>query len=477
LHKIYPTLLCFCCWLTVHAQDANYWSAAYNPAGFLTPGSAVAFTGDSGVLYFNPALLAYNTKNSATISGSVYQYNTLKIKNGAGEGLPLRSSNVSVIPVMASGILSIQGKKKFTIGYALVHNPVIATQFTQQLDKKLNVLNDSYSPGAEAFLAQYSGQNIINETSGILSTGFNLTSHFAFGLSAEVQYRVQHMEENYSARAFINNNTVSGLPPLSNVETQYEISHYNVGIKFRAGFAYDNGPHHVGLTITSPLAKIKGSGQLLSDNVVTDLRAASNDTLNFLASTRQTGVKEKWRMPLSFAGGYVYQAGWGQFYFSTEYFLPVKEYDFITPRAADFIRTNTDTNVSASGFLTFRDARRSVLNVGLGFSYLLKPDVTAFLALRTDFSYADSARYSDPDSYTANSSHFDIYHLQIGGNIKKRKFNLRAGLLLDYGHTNKFPQSVDMPTANEDDILLGNVHRVPATYFSIGIMFAYIHNL
>ncbi len=77
-------------WFTASGQDANYWSAAFNPAGILTPGSAVASTGDSGVLYFNPALLAYNTKNSATISGSVYQFNSLKIKNGAGDGFNLQ---------------------------------------------------------------------------------------------------------------------------------------------------------------------------------------------------------------------------------------------------------------------------------------------------------------------------------------------------------------------------------------------------
>src|ERR1700730_4234935 len=105
-------LMGFCCCVTVNAQDANYWSASYNPSGFLIPGSAVAFTGDSGVLYFNPALLAYNTKNSATISGSVYQFNTLSIKDGVGNGLNLRSSNVSVVPVMASSILSIKGKKR-----------------------------------------------------------------------------------------------------------------------------------------------------------------------------------------------------------------------------------------------------------------------------------------------------------------------------------------------------------------------------
>jgi hypothetical protein len=469
--------MALCCWVSVAAQDANYWSAAYNPAGFLTAGSAVAFTGDSGVLYFNPALLAYNTKNSATISGSVYQFNSLKVKNGVGDGLSLKSSNVSVIPVMASAILSIKGKKRFTVGYALIHNPVIAYQSTQQLDKRLNVLSDTYSPGAENFLAQYSAQNTIDETSGILSTGFDLAPHFAFGLSAEALYREQHIEENYSARALINGNSVSGLPPLSNVETRYLITHYNVGIKFRAGFAYDNAHHHAGLTITSPLAKIKSSGQLLSDNVVTDLRLTATDTLNFLASTRQTGLKEKYKMPVSFAGGYAYNAGWGQLYFSAEYFFSLKEYNIIKPRDAQFIRTNDDSSFNSSGDLKFKDARKSILNVGAGASFLLKPDVTAFLSFRTDFCYSDSSRYADTDGYTANASFYDIYHLQMGGNIKKRKFNLRAGLLLDYGSSGKYPQSINMTNANEANILSGDLHRVRATYFSVGLMFAYIHNL
>jgi len=465
-------------WVTVNGQDANYWSAAYNPAGFLSPGSAVAFTRDSGVLYFNPALLAYNTKNSATISGSVYQLNSLKIRNGAGDGYNLSSSNVGIIPAMASGILSVKGRKRFTLGYALIHNPVISYQATQQLDGKLNVLDDSYSAGPENFLAQYSVQNIINETSGLVGTGFQLSPHLAFGLSVEAQYREQHTQENYSARALINGVLVSGLPPLSNVEQSYLISHYNVGIKFKAGLAYDKGKDHFGLTITSPLAKIKSSGQLLSEYIVTDLRTSPTDTLNFLASTRQTKLKEKWKMPVSIAGGYAHDAEWGQLYVSAEYFFSVKEYNIITPRPAAFIRTNDDDNFFSSDLLKFKDARRSVLNVGVGLSHALSQDITGFAALRTDFSYADSSRYEDQeDGYVSNTSNYDIYHLQVGANIKRRKFNLRAGLLLDYGHTSQFLPSVNMTSANESNLLTGDIRPVRATYLSIGLMFAYIHNL
>ncbi|HTI93528.1 MAG TPA: hypothetical protein VL727_23180 [Puia sp.] len=461
---------------SVNAQDANYWSAAYNPAGFLTPGAAVAFTGDSGVLYFNPALLAYNTKNSATISGSVYQFNTMSIKDGAGNGLNLKSSNVSVVPVMASSILSIKGKKRFTIAYALIHNPVIAYQTTQQLDGKYNVLNDSYSPGAENFLAQYSSQNLINETSGLLSTGFQLSPNVAAGFSMEGVYREQHKEENYSARALINVPS-NGLPPIADAQTLYQITHYNVSLKFKAGFAYDKGRDHLGLTITSPLVKIFSNGQLLVDYLFTDLRLSQTDTMNMLASTRQTKLKEKYRMPLSIAGGYARETSWGRVYVSAEYFSSVKEYNVITPRASAFIRTNDDENIFTSDALAFQDARRSVINVGVGVSYQLKPDLTGFVALRTDRSYADSSRYTGDVGFVSNTSNFDIYHLQLGGNVRRRRFNLRAGLLLDYARTSKFLQPVSMNSANEQNLLLGDVHNTRASYFSVGLMFAYIHNL
>ena len=65
-------------------QDANYWSSAYGPGGFFVPGATIAKNGDSGVLFYNPALLAFNTKNASNISGSVYNFNALNIKDGTG---------------------------------------------------------------------------------------------------------------------------------------------------------------------------------------------------------------------------------------------------------------------------------------------------------------------------------------------------------------------------------------------------------
>lgn len=93
------------------AQDAHYWSSSYGPAGFLSPGATIANNRDSGVFFYNPALLAYSHKSTASISGTIYQYQRTKIKNGAGTDLNLISSGGSIIPLMVSNTISLKLKK------------------------------------------------------------------------------------------------------------------------------------------------------------------------------------------------------------------------------------------------------------------------------------------------------------------------------------------------------------------------------
>jgi hypothetical protein len=474
LNPYYILLSClFAC--PAVAQDANYWSAEYNPAGFLTPGASVAYTRDSGVLYYNPALLAYNNKNTANISGSLYQYNSLRVRNGAGTGYNLNSTNLSIIPVVAAGIIAV---KKFSIGYAVIHNPVIGFQSTQQRDDKFNVLNDVYSPGNEDYIAQYSMQNTVNETSGLLSTGFKISPHFALGFSVEALFHQQHFVENMSARALMNVVSTSGLSPVSNAEDSYEVTHYSAGIKGKMGLSYDIRKHHIGVTVTSPFARIKGNAEMLSDNVVTDLLLTPQDTINLLATTRQTKLKEKWKTPLSIALGYAYDVRWGQVYVSTEYFTRIKEYNVISPRNEYFIRTtDPDKDNFSTSITRFKDARKNILNVGIGIKYYLTPEVTGYVSARTDFCYASKNLFADDEGFAANTSYANMYHWQIGANLKKRKFNLRTGLLFGYGRTNNYPQAINMSNPNESNFLMGDTKNTRATNLVMGLMLGYIHNL
>jgi hypothetical protein len=461
----------------VKAQDANYWSSSYNPAGFLTPGAVIAFNRDSGVMFLNPALLAYSNKSSASISGSIYQYGNIKIKNGVGTGLDLKSTSASIIPQMISATISLKGKHPFTVGYALTHNPVMSYEATQQRDARFNVLDDSYSPGNESFLGQFKRLNSINETSGIISGGFKASDHFAVGISAEGQLRKQSFNSDFSSRALYNTNSGGlSLPPIANAEESYLASYFHAGIKFKAGLSYDADRSHLGLTISSPLLHLTGSASILSDNVAGNIRFVG-DTLNILANSRQQKLKATYKMPLSIGFGYAYDYKNGQIYFAAEYFNKVNEYNLITPRNESFVRGDVPLDDFGSSSLKFKDVRKSIFNFGIGASYLLQPDVTGFLSLHTDFNYADNGLYKDSDGYASNTAYYNIYHCQIGANIKKRKFNFRTGLLLSYGTTNKYMQYVNFDNPNENNTLAGDPINTKASQFSVGLMLSYIHNL
>ncbi len=458
-----------------YGQDANYWSSNYGPGGFLTPGATLSNNRDSGVFFFNPALFAFSQKNSASISGTIYQYQTIKVSNGVGTGLPLSSSGGSVIPQMVSNTISLKMKRPFTIAYALTHDPVMNFSTTQRRDDKFNVLRDSYSPGPEYFLGQYSALNSINTTTGILSIGTKISPRIAAGLSMEGSIRKQIFSINYSSRALINAGPDTLLKPIASAEENYQVNYTHSGIWFKAGLAYEaDEKNHFGITLSTPLFHLAGSATLVSDNQLSNLVLDSNFNVYLLASTRQTGLKPRWKMPVSAALGFTHDLDKAQVYCSMEYFAKMTEYNIITPRNDYFIRPDTANNTATADLLKLVDARKPVLNIAIGISYVFDSVITGYFSLRTDFSY--SGNYKDNDGTRSNTSEWNQYHTQIGANLKRRKFNLRVGLLLTYGTTGKYQQPLNFDDPNETNLLLGNPHTTHARNLAAGLLLAYLHN-
>jgi hypothetical protein len=461
------------------AQDANYWSSNYGPGGFFSPGAVIANNKDSGVMFYNPALLAYTNKNSASISANIYQYESINIKNGAGTGHNLKSTSIKIIPLMVSGTIALKLKKPFTIAYALINDPVINYLSSQRRDERFNVLNDSYSPGPEFYVGQYTAQNTITNTTGILSTGFKIAPGLAAGISFEGMIRKQNYREDFLSRAFINSSDSNSSQPIAGDDVSYQVTYTHIGLRFKAGLSYDIGRSHFGITLSSPLVGLYGTGTLVSDQLITNIKDPySNLFYSFMANTRQTSLHPKYKMPFSVALGYSYDYGPGQIYLAAEYFSKINQYRIITPRDEYFVRPDTgNNNVLTSALLQFKDAHKSLVNFSLGISYELRPAVMGFFSLRTNFTYADEGLYTNSSGFTANSSAWNDYHSQIGINVKKRKFNFRAGLVFTYGTTNKYLQPINFDNPNEDNILQGNPVLTKATHFSAGLMLGYIYNL
>lgn len=463
-----------------HAQDTHYWSPSYGPGGFLAPGATIANNGDSGVFFYNPALLAFSHKSAASISGTIYQYQRTKIKNGAGTGLNLVSSGGSIIPQMISNTISLKLKKKpMTFGYALLHEPVMDFTTSQRKDAQINALSDGYSPGAETFVGQYTAQNSIDETAGNLSAAIQLSPSLSVGFTIDGRLRKQTISNSISARAIFNDTSSSAFPPIASAMSSYLNTNTHIGVRFKAGLAYEaTAKDHFGLLISSPLLHISGSATIVADDEINNIKQDTSFTFYLLASSRQTKLKTRYRTPLSLALGYTHDFDASQFFFSAEYFLRVKQYNVVTPRNEAFIRPDTVANSFTSDLIKLIDARNAVFNIGIGFSHRLTSSVTGFFSVRTDFSYAVTGALKDPEyGIASNTSDWDLYHMQLGANLKKRKFNLRMGVLLAYGHTSGYLQPVNYDNPNEGNLLLGDAGDTKATRLSAGLMMSYIHNL
>lgn len=462
--------------LNSYTQDANYWSSNYGVGGFFVPGATIANNGDSGVLFYNPALLAYNTKNAASISGNVYDLQTTKIKNGAGTGLHLRSTNASVVPVIVANTIYVKLKRPITFAYGLINNPVMNFDASQRKDDHQNVLGDSYSPGRELFVGQYVLSNYISETTGILAFANQLSSKLAVGMSLGINIRKQTYLTDLNSKAIINNTSALD-QKLVTISEYYLSNNLTVGLGIKVGFSYDlDLRHHFGLIASLPMIHLYGSGDLITDFSISNLQRNTTELFLF-ASAKQTKLKATWKTPLSVAAGYTYYLGKAQIYFAVEYFGKVKEYNVVQPRNEKFIRPDTGyVSGFTSQLLRLKDKHKPVVNFALATSFPIKDKLRGYCSLRTNFNYLSSDLFTNEEGFRSSIGIWDMYHMQMGANFKKRKFNMRAGILLSYGSSGKYMQDVNFDNPNEDNYLVGDIHATRATRMSAGLMFAYIYN-
>jgi hypothetical protein len=456
------------------AQDSHYWTSNFSPAGFLTPGAAIANTRDSGIVYLNPAVMAWSDKTATSISSNVYRYDHFRVKNGIGLGKDLVSNSTHIVPQLISKTFKLNKEDPLTIGFALIQNPLQDFNTSQRLDKKANVLDDSYSPGNEVYVGQFDGESQVTETYAQISVGKRISPKLAAGITLEGTLRDASVSQNTTSRALFNTPDDPDviLPPVAGNQIITKSDYTYAGIRLKFGVAYDSGNHHWGLLLSSPLAKLYSRASFIGDINSSNLHdTETGQTTNLLASTRQTNLRARWKMPMSLAGGYAYDYGKGQIYVSAEYYASVDSYTILKPDESSFIRTGNGASLPLDGALSIQDGRKSILNFGIGYSREINDVFTLMSSLRTDYNYLNDK--------TDGQGHFalwDIYHAQLGGNFKRRKFNLRAGLLLSYGKLKNYTQPVNFDTASDKNQLIGESLTVPAKYFSAGLLLSYIHN-
>jgi hypothetical protein len=82
----------------VFAQDSHYWNIQYGAKSTLLGGSVIGSVTDLSATYYNPGAISLFKDPKIILSAKVYQYENIRVVNGAGENKDLDYSSITPAP-------------------------------------------------------------------------------------------------------------------------------------------------------------------------------------------------------------------------------------------------------------------------------------------------------------------------------------------------------------------------------------------
>ena len=412
------------------AQDDHYWAQQYGALSTLMGGAVVSGVNDNSAVYYNPAALAMIDNPSLSIDANVYRIDKILIRNGAGDGVNLNSSQLSVYPQIISGMINLFKSGKVKLSYTMLtrnhSNILINTRYT---GKQIYEIPGYPGLSSTSFVTAFDYVNQINEQWFGIGAGYQATEKLGIGMSLFTSYRGQSYQlTNYIREV----SPVDSGYMYGNQTNDEAIKYYTLRLIAKFGLIYSTGNWKYGMTLTTPSIGIFGRGNIqreLSNIIISDNPGYTEN--NFIIGDRQTNIKAAYRHPVSIAMGLEYYTSKTRLSVSAEYFLKIKEYTHINPAVEPFIYPpsfvdSIDYKPLIDNFLHVENAAKSVLNVAIGYNQKITKNLSLILGAATDFSsYLSTAR---SNILLHGFGDWDIYHLSAGLSYHREKHTVTMGL-------------------------------------------------
>ncbi len=451
----------------LHAQDDHYWSQQFGAGSTLMGGAVVGGVRDNTAIFYNPGAQSYIENPNLSVDANIYKLDRLMIRNGAGAGANLNSSQLSIYPQIVSGLIDVVKWPGFNLGYAILtknfNNVLINTRFTDR-DLPPNSFPDS------KFVGAFDYNNQLNEQWFGACGSYKIAEHHGIGLSVFGAYRGQ----TYSLTNFSRNiqyNDSSALFSTLNIDEN--VDYTMVSVLAKAGWAYEKGRWRLGVTITTPAIRIYGKGKIQRE---ISLYSASEDpsdtTFSFLILDRKSSVRTVYRYPFSIAAGVEYSTPKTTIALTVEYFAGIRSYYLMNTVSEPLIYPPWLEDSLASQnyikqYLNVRNQSKQVLNLAIGLSRYISKSFTFLFGARTDFS-----SFGNPEEGSVllhSAGEWDLYHLSTGVSYRTARQTITLGFNYSFSPQKRIdPYTVINPLSASD---------LKSTVFAqtFGIVLGYTH--
>ena len=467
MHKTIISIFIFIFALQLTAQDYHYWSEQYGGDASLLGGAAIAGVGDNSAVYYNPAAMAFQSSfQKFSISANAYRMRYVKSEHGLGQDLHFDAFNILVNPQLIAGIIHFKKAPKWRLSYALITKNMYHFKLNTQVSFVDDILSSEH--GDEYFIANYEFENSMLDQWAGIGASFLVSEHFAVGLSHFGIYRSYKYHNNIELTAFPID---TAFHHISEFRSSINFDYWNISGIFKLGLSWDYDKLSIGLNATTPTFRIAGSAneqrifKVINLDFITDV--------DFAVIDRETSMKTHHKYPGSIGLGFNYIINEKiTTYFSAEYFFPLSEYyvfssDIHPSSYPELTEPEIEHIFGDAPFISFIEASKQVLNVGVGVRWLLKENLFFLGGFRTDFNHNALGDF-DYQRVVAEAINWDLYHVSIGIRKTGKKI-LTTGLEFLFTPKTKTKSFVNLGDPDEDNTLIGG--HVDATAQQFGLKF------
>ncbi len=468
-------LVCMLFEQTGFAQDNHYAWMQFGSRNSILNNANLSRFEDQSAGIINPATLSAATQSSFNFSTNAVGYNNIKFENGLGQGFTVKNSSLTILPSLAAGVIKPKkSKKDMVIGYALYTSNTDLLNFSDRVESRLNLINDTESPGDENYLAQYNINTNLDELNIVGGVGWNLTPALALGISQNFTYRFQEYAQKFSAYAIPDPGTGASVD-LTGTNYDY-YSRYSKLITYtKIGLKAKLNKWDLGVTIATPTLGIMGTGYILADLSLSNVRLdedLNQPRRNFLANGEFDKIKATYKYPINAALGISRLMGKVRLYGGLTWYGNIDAYNILDPGDEAFIQPPGEQNVLyTSKALSLWSTNQTVINWSIAADWIIRDDYHLLFSLRSDQYYSDF----DPaqDGFNPAIKQWDNYHFTFGTQRKFGWSEWLIGLRYNYAKRNDYPQPISFTDPSEDNFFRGDIKTGTITSNGFQLMLSY----
>lgn len=442
----------------VQAQDNHYaWMQFGSRNSILNNASLCRFEDQSAVI-MNPATLSAAESSSFNFNTNAVGLHSVKFKNGLGQGFTITNSNLGILPSMASGVIKPRrADSHLVIGYAIYSSNSDRLNFSDRTEARYDLIPEEESPGLENYIAQFNLIHILDEMTITGGVGWKLTDRLSLGVSQNFIYRSQEFSRKYAAFAVPDAGNGASVD-IVGINTDYYARFYRMLTYFKVGLNARLSAWDIGLTVTTPTIGIMGTGYVLADYSLENIRP-SDDPLaerqSFLANTEFGKLKARYKYPFQAALGISRAFGDVRLYGGLFWYSRQGRYELLDPNeAVGFIQPPGSENPLVSNqFLNLWSQNRSILNGSFAADWLLRQDLHLLASFRSDGHFGTLDKESQ--GHNPSIKQWDNYHITAGLQKTFGWSQIVAGLRYTRGFRSDYPQPISFEDPAEDNLFLG----------------------